>query len=312
MSGSGKYSTVINAPVIGNDSCVIENFYMTQGLVCVGVSPFVLHNVITNKTADQSDGIFINTPNPDSTATPWIKENEILDCNGYGILCQGFGSDAWILANKILRNQIGGINCTESSPTISNNIIDENSVFGIFIIGIEGTPAEPTIDDNVISYNGYQQGGFGIHIDGFAEPRIFANDIYLNECGIQILGLTQPSIHNNNVNYNYEAGIRCFSSGATKPPVIMGNHLHSNCPGDGSGFQPGGIFILDCSPVISHNVVINNDRSGGVTDPDVDYAGCSTAWPTLSYNVYDNRFASATSAPGQYNTTSLGGIWVTP
>jgi hypothetical protein len=287
---------------------------MTQGLVCLGVSPFVLHNVITNKTGDQSEGIYINTPNPDSTARPWIKENEILDCNGFGIICNGFGSDAWILANKIMRNGQGGIDCIESSPTISNNIIDNNSLYGILIIGNEGTPAEPTVDDNVISNTGYQQGGVGIKIDQYAEPRIFANDIYINEVGIWIYPPSQPSIHNNNINYNYECGIRCFSNGASKPPVIMGNHIHSNCPGDGSGYLSAGIFVNNCSPVITHNDVINNDRLNAGVDPDIDYSPCLGAFPTLNYNVYNIRFASPgpTYAPGQYNTTSAGGIWTNP
>ncbi len=312
MSGSGKYSCVINAPVQGQDSCLIENFHLAQGLTCSGVSPFVLHNVINSPDIDNGTGILIETINPESKARPWIKENEILDCNGYGIVCQGFGSDAWILANKILRNAVGGINCIESSPTISNNIIDNNMLFGIHMIGVEGFPAEPTIDDNVISNTGYTQGGHGIHMLGLAEPRIFANDIYINECGIWIDGLTQPSIHNNNINYNFEAGIRCYSSGASKPPVIQGNHIHSNCPGDGSGSQPAGIYIFECSPIITHNDVINNDRAGGGTDPDIDYMNCTTTWPTISYNVYDIRFTSATPALGQYNTTSAGTTWPTP
>lgn len=312
LSGSGKYSCVINTLVIGSDSCLIENFFMTQGLACIGTSPFVLHNVITNQTADNSTGIFIDTPSPDSLARPWIKENEILDCNGFGIVCNGFGSDAWILANKIMRNAGGGIDCVESSPTISNNIIDNNSAWGIHIIGNEGTPAEPTVDDNVISNTGYQQGGVGIQIDLYAEPRVFANDIYINEVGIFIMPPAQPSIHNNNINYNYECGIRCYSSGSNKPPVIMGNHIHSNCPGTGAGIQPAGIYVQDCSPLIMHNTVVNNDRMGGVTDPDIDYSGCITIFPTISYNVYDVRPIPSTFAPGQYNTTSAGVQWLNP
>lgn len=309
MSGSGKYSSVINQRVIGADSCVIENFYIAQGISCVGTSPFILHNIITNQSADQSEGIYVISLGPDSIAKPWIKENEIVDCLGFGITCSQPGTDAWILANKILRNNGGGIDIFDCAGTISNNIIDSNMMVGINIFGNEGFGADPTIDDNVISHTGYQQGGFGIYMDGYCEPRIGYNDIYVNECGICVGAVgggpntfAQPSIVANNINYNYEAGIRCFSNGLNKPTVITGNHIHSNCPGGMSGANPAGIWI-DCSNVVvASNVVINNDRSGGA-QPDIFYVIPNI--PVISNNIVD-IINSGSGAAGQYNSTSLG------
>jgi len=307
LSGSGKNSAVINGTVFGADSCVIENFFIKQGIVCNGTSPFILHNIITRSDADNATGIFI------TDAEPWIKENEIQDCPGWGIYnlatleSTSFG-EGWILANKIVRNGYGGIICENTSPTISNNIIDENENYGIYLIGVLNKPAEPTIDDNVVGHTSYTGGGRGIYMQGFAEPRIIANDIFLNECGIWIDANTQPSIIGNNINYNFEAGIRCYSNGASKRPVISFNHLHSNAHNGGS--QPAGVWIQDSNVILTQNNITQNDANL-VGLPDLDYSLCTTSYPTISLNVYDNINRSTPPATGMYNATS-GGIAITP
>ncbi|MCF6171688.1 MAG: pectinesterase family protein [Bacteroidales bacterium] len=298
LQGAGKYTTIIAGTVTGADSCVIRDFNIKQGIFCNGTSPTIIHNIITSG-ADGNNGILIS-----SQGKPWIQENEIVDCNGWGILCQNFGSDAWIIANKILRNTQGGIKCEETSPTISNNQIDLNNKYGIYLIGFEGIPSEPTIDDNVISHTDYTGGGKGIFMTGYAEPRIIANDIFLNECGIWIDPTTQPSVIGNNINYNYEAGIRCFSNGSSKPVVIKSNHIHSNV--DPTGFNPAGIWVQDASPIITHNNIHNNDRTGGA-GADIDYSSCTTSFPMISMNVFNNINKSGTTATGNYNVTTAGG-----
>jgi hypothetical protein len=284
LQGAGKYVCRIEGTVTGADSCTIDGFQITQGIVCAGTSPTITHNIIT------SDGTGISiTPN----GTPWIKENDIVDCGAYGIHCNGFGADAWIIANRIERNggggAGGGIGCTNSSPTISNNQILENEDYGIYLIGALGFPAEPTIDDNVIGRTQPPGSGIGIYMTEYAEPRIIANDIWINYTGIEILASTQPSILANNINYNNGYGIRCMSSGASKPVVIKGNHIHSNIV--------AGIDVGDFTPIITHNNVINN------TGPDIQYSG-PTFFPVISCNIYDNL--TGTGAAGQYNSTSLG------
>lgn len=301
LRGSGKYSCTITGTVTGADSCVIENFTILQGIVCTGTSPFILHNIITK--TNEGNAVGINVTNQ---GHPWIKENEILDCTGYGILCNGFGTDAWIIANKILRNKSGGIRCQDSSPTISNNLIDFNKNYGIYVAGNFGTPSEPTIDDNVIGHTtNLSITGIGISISFFAEPRVIANDIYLNDCGIEIDPPAQPSILSNNINYNVVAGIRCYSTGATKRVVITGNHIHSNT--GPSGINSAGIWIMNCNPMITQNNITQNRRSGG-TFPDIDYTGCVTSYPMISLNVYDSiARSSPTTAQGNYNVTRFGG-----
>jgi len=311
VKGSGKYSCTINDPILGADSCVIEDFYLAQGVVCNGTSPTILHNIITDTMADNSDGIYIT-----NGGRPWIKENEILDCNGFGINCVGFGADPWIIANKILRNGMGGIRCEDSSPLISNNFIDHNHMFGIRLIGII-YPTEPTIDDNVIGHTDYNANGIGILMTGLAEPRIFANDIYLNNTGIEIQPTGQPSILSNNINYNRMFGIFTMSNGATKPVVIQGNHIHSSAlfvsPPPPPPPLAAGIWITGMSvPVIAQNVVINNDPAG--INGDIDYSTNGPVLPILNQNVYNliNRPGGGPGpGAGQYNVTS-GGAMINP
>jgi hypothetical protein len=176
-------------------------------------------------------------------------------------------------------------------------------------MGAEGTPSEPTIDDNVIGHTSQFTQGIGIAVNFFAEPRIIANDIYLNGTGIEIDPPSQPSILSNNINYNEEAGIRCFSPGASKRVVIQGNHIHSNT--GPSGFQSAGIYVSGSNPMITHNNVTQN-RRGGSFFPDIDYSTCIFPMlPTISVNIYDFITGSIPAAPGQYNSTAAGGT-ITP
>jgi hypothetical protein len=305
MSGSGKYSCTINGTVVGADSCIIENFNILNGIVCTGTSPFIINNIITRKDSPFAVGIDIS-----NFGNPWIKENEIVDCNGYGIYCNGIDSAAWITTNKILRNSAGGIRCQNSSPRISNNLIDFNGNYGIYLIGATSfLPSNPTIDDNVIGHTTNPTNtGIGISISSHSESRIISNDIYLNDCGIEIDNPAQPSILSNNINYNNLAGIRCQSQGLTKRVVIMGNHIHSNTGMVPMGLTTAGVWIgYGSNPVITQNNISQNRRSGGA--PDIDYSACSSGsiYPMISLNVYDFILRSSPiTASGNYNVTSSG------
>lgn len=305
LRGSGKHSCVITGTVNGEDSCLIENFKIRQGIYCNGKSPFILHNMIMRTDSAFACGIKVT-----NAGHPWIKENDILDCNGYGIICEGFGCDAWIIANNILRNQGGGIQCQHSSPTISNNFIDYNYKYGIYVTGQSGTPSEPTIDDNVIGHTMSTGGGhsIGVSISLHAEPRLIANDIYVNDVGIEIDPPAQPSIIGNNINYNNYAGIVTYSAGLNKNVVIMGNHIHSNTgTGNPFLFTSAGISVMNGDPMITQNNVSQNRTNPQGSYADIDYSGCAGVFPMISLNVYDyiNRSGVGT-AGGLYNVTSAG------
>jgi len=283
LQGAGKYSCHIQGQVIADDSCTITCFFIEEGIQCQGVSPTITDNLITN-----TSGIGVDIT---LQGKPWIVNNEIVDCTSWGIHCNGWGADAWIIGNKIMRNIAGGIRCSSSSPTISNNEILEDHNYGIYMIGVMDFPTEPTISDNQIGLIDPNQGGRGIFMTGFAEPRIIANDIYVNYTGIDIQPSTQPSITGNNINYNHHIGIICSSSGASKPVTIMSNHVHSN--------WTSGIQVLYASPIITHNNINDNGSF------DIEYFGPPT--PNVSLNVFDNSAAqTGIFANGNYNVDRLG------
>lgn len=280
LQGAGKYVCFITGTVTGADSCTIDGFNIGGGVLCPGTSPTISNNLITNSGGD---GILAT-----NGGTPWIVKNEIRYCLGWGIHCNGWNTDAWIIANRIEHNGSGGIRCTDSAPTISNNQILSNQSFGIYLIGNLGTPSEPTIDDNVIGRTQPPGSGVGIYMIEYAEPRIYANDIWINHTGIEIHPHTQPSILANNLSYNQAFGIRCFSSGSSKPVVIKGNHIHSH--------NTAGLDVVNSAPIVTHNNIHSN--------PGVDIQYDATSAPVVSLNVFDNVNGAGTA--GLYNVTTLG------
>jgi hypothetical protein len=301
LRGSGKYSCTIAGTVNGADTCIISDFTIMRGIVCNTTSPIIHSNLITRTDGPSAVGI-----NVSNMGHPWIYGNEILDCTGYGIICTGQKSDAMITGNKILRNGAGGIQCMHSSPSIQNNEIDSNANYGIYLMGSESTPSSPTISDNLIGHSTNQTTtGIGISISMSGEAYIYANKIYQNDCGIEIDPPAQPNILSNEINYNNIAGIRCYSSGAIKRVVIMGNHIHSNT--GSSGPNAAGVWVMNCNPRITHNNISLNRRPGlGNNFPDIDYSGCFNSYPMISLNVFDYIQKSATPASGNYNVTSAG------
>ena len=290
LQGAGKDSTEIVGSLSAADDCTIMGFEITDGVTCAGTSP----TLIDNRIRSSADGVWVT-----SAGTPWIQRNEIRDCAGWGIHCDGWNADAWIIANQIESNLLGGIRCTNSAPTISNNQLLSNEAFGIYLVGALGQPSEPTIDDNVIGRTSPEAGGIGIFMTEYAEPRVIANDIWVNDAGIWIDAHTQPSVLGNEINYNRSYGIRCFSNGASKPVVIKGNHIHGN--------PVTGIDIVSCSPVVTHNNVHNNDPGG--VNPDIQYAG--PPFPNISLNVFDRISLQGSGAVGAYNVTTAG-VPITP
>lgn len=62
LRGAGKNASKINGFVIAADSIVIEGLYINGGLQCPGVSPTILHNIITNKLVINGNGIDLTAP----------------------------------------------------------------------------------------------------------------------------------------------------------------------------------------------------------------------------------------------------------
>jgi parallel beta-helix repeat protein len=314
LLGEGKYNTRIIGQINASDSCQIEGFHISNGIVCNGTSPKIIGNIITNP---DGDGILVKGDSID--ARPWIKQNEIRSCLFYGINCMGspglvVSASPWIILNKIDSNRAGGIFCFNFSfPTISNNLITNNYDFGIHLDGPEQA-TEPTITDNVIS-NTIPLGGpgAGIFMINFAAPRIISNDIFANRIGIMALPSSQPSIVSNIINYNDTIGIQCATVGVTTRATILGNHVLANGGFGGGGIGIDlisgtdarvsgnqvtnhsfyGVFSTSSTPIISHNYIVDNAT-------DVNYTG--GLLPSFIMNTINSSAGPAT-APAVSNFT---------
>ena len=125
----------------------------------------------------------------------------------------------------------GGIFCKSSSPTITRNVIVENTVFSIcasFGGGMAVTgESTPVITHNRISGNslgstcdGLVSFGGGVYISGRAAPRLRENTITHNWAdrggGIAVVDSAQPAIESNTIGQNQPGGILVTETAAPR------------------------------------------------------------------------------------------------
>ncbi|OGP07593.1 MAG: hypothetical protein A3G39_01180 [Deltaproteobacteria bacterium RIFCSPLOWO2_12_FULL_43_16] len=205
-----------------------------------------------------------------------------------------------IRENTITANAILGIMNEDSSPTITGNVVANNSGNA----GIRNLNSSPVIDGNTIAGNrdGIFNAGSspiirnntisGNHLSGInnsvSSPTIQGNTISNNQ-GVGIGNINSaPIITANTIIGNVSAGIYNLSS----TPLITGNTITRN------SFV--GIRILSISsPMIVHNRITDN---GGATPLDIEVELGSI--PNISFNVYDSIIG--TTGVGAYNLKSDG------
>lgn len=135
----------------------------------------------------------------------------------------------------------GGIYCSGSSPTISNNTITGNAPNAAGG-GIYCVYSSPTIVNNTISGNTVNSYGGGIFCDSNSAPLIRGNTISSNQGGSR------------------GGGIYCYNSA----PTITHNVIAGNSASIGGGGQGGGIaYSQDAAPVISNNLIRGNFAAYG-------------------------------------------------
>ncbi len=160
--------------------------------------------------------------------------------SGGGILCSN--SSPTITGNIITGNTSsiggGGIHCYYASPNITNNIIKENgNRVGCHGGGIYCYSSSPTVSDNTIVSNsaGRWGNGDGIYCENYSWPHI-TNNIISNNSSVDGNG----------------RGIYCYNHVS---PTISGNIITNN---------EGGICCTECSGVdIIDNIIMDNTRSWG-------------------------------------------------
>ena len=184
----------------------------------------------------------------------------------------------------------GGIDCSSSSPLITDNIITNNSAGdngnggGIMIRG----DCSPTIQHNIIEENfgGIIGGGIAVHPGGSPQIQhntirknsasygggirsyssspfiikniIEANDALLSGGGLSVEGGGTPTIQQNIIRQNYTGssggGIKCDSTS----PVITNNIIEANY----ADFGGGGLYCRISAPLIINNTIVENVTEG--------------------------------------------------
>jgi parallel beta-helix repeat protein len=211
--------------------------------------------------------------------------------NGYGPLAT-WSSGTWSVG--------GGIYCTNSSPTITNNIIAGNTAeYGGGIQCWEYS--SPRVINNIIARNSSSQGA-GIYCYKYCSARISNNTITENVAGtggggIKIDLASSAEIVNNVIAENSAqwkgGGIYCGNSS----PVIINNTLAANS----SQHEGGGIYIWgNASPLIVNTILWGDSPEeivlGGGSSFIITYSCVQGGWPGAGNINADPLFLDAANA----------------
>lgn len=196
----------------------------------------------------------------------------------------------------------GGVRCWETSPTISNNVITQNtassagagidcnygspSISGNIItdnfctyqgVGVNCYRANPTIDNNVISYNTSQDGAGGGIMCYMEAHVVITNNIITGNvaqtgAGISCTGDCNVTIKNNVISYNaadthYAGGIRGHSGSHLD---IVNNLIYGNSASNGGGVE----LFTDTTANITNNTIFGNSASTQGGGLHVYYKNC--------------------------------------
>ena len=203
-----------------NENVTIENNTIdccnsdwSRGIYCLSGKPIIQYNNISQC----GWGITFS-----SGSKGKALHNNIFDNICYGIM--SIASKPYIANNTIFHNEQGINSRCQDYAIIENNIIYENSDYGIMFGLVGGQPScHPKISNNIIISNGY---GIDCH-DG-----------------------TNSVIKNNTIAYNNYRGINCFNSN----PTIIDNYIIDN--------GATGIHYTYGGGLVKHNYITEHDSHG--------------------------------------------------
>ena len=190
----------------------------------------------------------------------------------------------------------GGIYCYESSPTISNNTITDNTAYSCGAIFCDHN-SSPTISNNTITSNTAEHSCGGILCYEDSSPTIRNNTITDNAASVGggiYCYYSSPTISNNTIEGNtayHGGGIYCY-----KGSVMIENNMIS---GNTAHTVAGGIYCDLSSPTIKNNTISGNSAdtvAGGIyccysSSPTVIN---SILWGDSPNEVYVDGFSSIT------------------
>ncbi|MBD3266270.1 DUF5123 domain-containing protein, partial [bacterium] len=149
--------------------------------------------------------------------------------NNNAVLCNQVGPST-VITGFTIQNAETGIDCSQSSPLIQENVIRNMNPASTNALGILLANASPTIQYNVI----HNIGGMGIRSVGDSEPTIVNNTIY---------------------NYRYYAGI-FFAQLPNDPPAPVSPIVKNNIVYRGNTASAGGILWDEpVTPQLAYNNV---------------------------------------------------------
>jgi len=281
LSGEDTTSVIIGFTLTEGTGCFRPaiNANAGGGIACVGSSPKIVSNIVTNNSAYFAGGI-----GAQNDSSPIILNNVISYNTGFGgnaAMSLIFGGNAYLEGNIISHNtsnvHCGGIMISDSSPILVDNIISDNTALNDVAGGI-------IIQDN-------------------SSPLLRNNTIYNNTAatyggGIWIFNST-PTIANCSIYDNSTA----FDGGGifinNSSPTLSDNVIADNS----TDLRGGGVFVTgDSSPVFSNNIICDNTagtHSGGLT-----FTSCLATTPGIVENcqIYGNTANGNCGGLGVYDS----------
>lgn len=330
-SGGAIYVNSFSKLIISNSTiCNCSADRWGGGIYCSYCSPVITNNTIRNNSSTYWNGgglalYFSNAKLFNNTITsnyaqgqgggiccysscPVIKEN-IFNNNtstwGPPAILLAEGSHAYINKNRITNNHSSmgscGIDCVNSNPLISGNILTRNSGVGGGVIDLGGstaviinniicnnsgivaiscTDASPTFINNTICNNDNSPGGISIEIYDNSSP-VFINTIIWNNTALftdNRIDFYDSSCVPDFYNCDIAGGINSLISaaGATYTGIFE-NNINADpefvSPTAGTGSAYDGLMadwsLLETSPCINAGTI----DTSGLHLPAIDYAG---------------------------------------
>ncbi len=237
------------------------------GIFCLGTSSEIRNNTVTNNTCiARGGGITLDYNVVGATTYPSLDKVECNTITGNSVGLGGGGIEiGWYCSPTLTDNIVsgntsagggGGIVCDYlSTPVIRNNTVNSNSSTnnggGIYCYQSSATISNNTVCDNT---SGTAGAGGGICLSGSSTPTV-SNNVIVNNTGPYAGGLEcymcVPTITNNTISGNTNAGIHCNNS----PGTISNNIIV---------FNAYAFSIYQCT-VTRYNNCIYGNTSGNTT-----------------------------------------------
>ncbi|MBI5001016.1 MAG: tandem-95 repeat protein [Euryarchaeota archaeon] len=226
---------------INTDNALIDHSTLSYNFINAVLyesSPVVQDCIIQYSSGSASvPGIGLLTV---STGSPIIDNNYINNCSDWGIYAF-YGSTPVVTRNNLSWNGAGAIFNASSAGLMDNNTVTRNKGLGILCFDFSA----PILNNNLIIYNN----ATGIRVDSDSTPTITGNYIAQQQVGIELVNYSGGTIWNNTIRNNSLSGV----SSTYSAPAILGNNVIYNARG---------VYIENCTPDISDNVICWNAQEG--------------------------------------------------